>query len=379
MSTISSPTGHQLPEEAVGVLSADGFIDPTDSAKDFVEEATAIGHQRVAEMYRLMAHTRRVDQEGVNLQRQGQLVLWTPSLGQEAAQAGAVTALEDRDWIFPTYREHVMSRARGIPDENVFDFFRGAVHAGWTPNEYNMQPYTVVLAAQVLHATGYGWGIAKQQRGWTDARRAEEGRVALACFGDGASTEGDIHEAMVFAASFDAPVVFFIQNNYWAISTPFEVQSKVPLFKRAEGYGFDGFAVDGNDPIATAAVMDRAVDHARRAGGPVLVEAHTYRMGAHTTADDPTKYRTSEEEAEYAQTDPMVRTEQYLRRRFDYTDAFFEEVAAEGEQLAADLRDKIIDAPDTISLRDKFDLAYAESHALVEAQAAAFDRWMEGE
>ncbi|HIY86522.1 MAG TPA: pyruvate dehydrogenase (acetyl-transferring) E1 component subunit alpha [Candidatus Yaniella excrementavium] len=379
MSTISSPPGHQLPEEAIGVLSSDGFIDPTESAKAFVDDATAIDHERVAEMYRLMATTRRIDEEGVNLQRQGQLVLWTPSVGQEAAQAAAVTALEDRDWIFPTYREHVMARGRGIPDENLFDFFRGAVHAGWKPHDYNMQPYTVVLAAQVPHAVGYGWGIAQQQRGWTDARRAAEGRVAVACFGDGASTEGDIHEAMVFAASFDTPVVFFIQNNYWAISTPFEVQSKVPLYKRAQGYGFDGFAVDGNDPIATAAVMDRAVDHARRGGGPVLVEAHTYRMGAHTTADDPTKYRTSEEESQYAQTDPMVRTEQYLRRRFDYTDAFFDEVVAQGEQLAANLRENIIDAPDTISLREKFDLVYAEEHGLVEAQAAAFDRWMEDE
>ena len=379
MSTISSPTGHQLPEEAIGVLSADGYIDPTESAKDFLDDATAIDHERVAEMYRLMAHTRRIDQEGVNLQRQGQLVLWTPSLGQEAAQAGAVTALEDRDWIFPTHREHVMARGRGIPDENVFDFFRGAVHAGWNPNDYNMQPYTVVLAAQVPHAAGFGWGIAQQQRGWTDARRAAEGRVAIACFGDGASTQGGIHEAMVFAASFDAPVVFFVQNNYWAISTPFEVQSKVPLFKRAEGYGFDGFAVDGNDPIATAAVMDRAVDHARRGGGPVLVEAHTYRMGAHTTADDPTKYRTSEEEKQYAQADPMVRTEQYLRRRFDYTDAFFDEVEAQGEQLAASLRENIVDADDTVSLREKFDLVYAEEHSLVATQSAAYDRWMEDE
>ena len=377
MSTISSPTGHQLPEEAIGVLSADGFIDPTDAAKDFVDDATAIGHERVAEMYRLMAHTRRLDQEGVNLQRQGQLVLWTPSLGQEASQAGVVTALEDRDWVFPTYREHVIARGRGIPDEDVFDFFRGAVHSGWNPNEYNMQHYTIVLAAQVPHAVGYGWGIAKQQRGWTDARRKAEGRVAVACFGDGASTEGDIHEAMVFAASFDTPVVFFVQNNYWAISTPFEVQSKVPLFKRAQGYGFDGFAVDGNDPIATAAVMARAVDHSRRGGGPVMVEAHTYRMGAHTTADDPTKYRTTEEEQAHAQGDPMLRTEAYLRRRFDYGDDFFAEVAEEGEQLATQLRANIVDAPDTVSLREKFDLVYAEEHSLVEAQAAEFDRWME--
>src|SRR5699024_12243097 len=133
----------------------------------------------------------------------------------------------------------------------------------------------------------------------------------------GASTEGDIHEAMVFAASFDTPVVFYIQNNYWAISTPFEVQSKVPLFKRAAGYGFDGFAVDGNDPIASAAVMDRAVDHARRGGGPVLVEAHTYRMGAHTTADDPTKHRTKEEEQTHAQADTTARTEASQHRRLD--------------------------------------------------------------
>src|SRR5699024_7397251 len=142
--------------------------------------------------YRLMATTRRIDEEGVNLQRQGQLLLWTPSVGQEAAQAAAVTALEDRDWIFPTYREHVMARGRGIPDENLFVLCRGAVHAGWQPPDYNMQPYTMVLAAQAPRAVGYGWGIAQPQRGWTDARRAAEGRVAVACFGDGASTEADI-------------------------------------------------------------------------------------------------------------------------------------------------------------------------------------------
>lgn len=221
--------------------------------------------------------------------------------------------------------------------------------------------------------------MAQQQRGWTDARRRDEGRVSIACFGDGASTQGGVHEAMVFASSFDAPVVFFVQNNYWAISTPFEVQSKVPLFKRAQGYGFEGFAVDGNDPIATAAVMDRAVAHARQDKGPVLVEAHTYRMGAHTTSDDPTKYRTKEEEQAHAQADPMVRTEAYLRRRFDYTDAFFREMEVEGEEIAANLREKIVDAPDTVSLRDKFDRVYAEGHSLVEAQAAEFDRWMEGE
>src|SRR5699024_711606 len=278
-----------------------------------------------------------------------------------------------------TYTKHVMARGRRIPDEHVFDFFRGAVNGGWDPNAYNMQPYTVVLAAQVLHATGYAWGMAQKQRGWTDVRRKEEGCVSIACFGDGASTEGDVHEAMVFAASFDAPVVFFIQNNYWAISTPFEVQSKVPLFKRAQGYGFDGFTVDGNDPIATAAVMDRAVAHTRRGKGPVLVEAHTYRLGAHTTSDDPTKYRTKEEEQAHAQADPMVRTEAYLRRHFNYGDGFFTNVQTQADDLAANLRDKIIDAPDSISLREKFDLVYAEGHPLVEAQAAEFNRWMEND
>ncbi|NUL45439.1 pyruvate dehydrogenase (acetyl-transferring) E1 component subunit alpha [Cellulosimicrobium funkei] len=369
-----------LPAGAVQLLDAEGTLH--EDAR-FTPYLADLDHAALQRMYRLMATERRVDAEGTSLQRQGQLALWVPAIGQEGAQAGALAALRATDWIFPTYREHLFALGRGVTPRQLFELFRGVSHAGWTAEDHRVQPYTLVLAAQTLHATGYAWGIQRDQAGWEADRVRDQGQVALACFGDGASSEGDVHESMVFAASYDLPVVFFCQNNQWAISVPATTQTRVPLAQRAAGYGFEGVTVDGNDPLAMYAVTAWAAEQARTGAGPVLVEAHTFRVGAHTTADDPTKYRTREVEADWAGVDPLVRLEAYLRATGaagDEPDAFFAEVAAEGEALAAASREAVLSMTgDAIAPLDEvFDTVYAEPHPLVAEEKAWHLAWQAG-
>ena len=331
---------------------------------------STLNHEDLRAMYRDMAMIRRFDQEATALQRQGQLSLWVPMRGQEAAQIGSGRATQPQDYLFPTYREHGVALTRGVELGELLRLFRGLSNGGWDPRETGFHLYTLVLAAQVPHAVGYAMGIQR------DAARAEargenpgEPGAVVAYFGDGASSEGDVHESMVFAASFKAPVVFFCQNNQWAISVPAEVQSRIPLFNRAKGYGFPGVRVDGNDVLAVYAVTQWALARARAGKGPVLIEAYTYRQGAHTTADDPTKYRLSDEERMWLERDPVSRFEAYLRAEGIADDAFFADVAAEGDALAAKARADILsfEAP---SLEDAFANVYAEPHPLVAEELA---------
>ncbi|MCY1158778.1 MAG: pyruvate dehydrogenase (acetyl-transferring) component subunit alpha [Citricoccus sp.] len=370
----------ELPEGAVRLLDADGTLHEDARFTPYLADLTEDTLQR---MYRLMSTERRVDQEGTSLQRQGQLALWVPAVGQEGAQAGALTALREDDWIFPTYREHLFALGRGVTPGQLLALFRGVAHAGWAAEDHRMQPYTLVLAAQALHATGYAWGISRDQAGWDAERRLAEGQVVLACYGDGASSEGDIHESMVFAASYDLPVVFFCQNNQWAISVPAATQTRVPLARRAAGYGFEGVTVDGNDPLAMHAVTAWAAEQARTGSGPVLVEAHTFRGGAHTTADDPTKYRTRAEEEAWAAVDPLARLEAHLRATGAAgpdPDRFFADVAAEGEELARRTREAVLAMTgDTVAPLDTvFETVYAESHPLVAEELAWHRQWQAG-
>lgn len=371
-----------LPDGAVQLITPQGAPPSVlnEASERFLPYLQGLDADAAQGIYRTMATTRRVDQEATALQRQGQLVLWVPSSGQEGAQAGALAALQPRDWIFPTYREHAMTLGRGVTPRELMLLFRGAAHAGWDAGQYRVQPYTLVLAAQALHATGYAWGMGLDQRDWSAQQRAEEGEVVLACFGDGASSEGDVHESMVFAASYDAPVVFFCQNNHWAISVPFDVQSRVPVARRAAGYGFEGITVDGNDPLATYAVTAWAAEQARSGTGPVLVEAHTYRMGAHTTADDPTKYRGRDEEQSWSALDPIIRMRNYLTAQDLGDETFFATVDEEAEELAADTRRAVLGmTAETLPvLDDVFAHVYAEPHSLVEAERAWHHRWEAG-
>lgn len=370
----------QLPEGAVSLLDREGSLQRDERFARYLPYLDALTEDRMRQMYRWMVTERRLDREATSLQRQGQLALWVPAIGQEGAQAGALAALHQDDWIFPTYREHLMALARGVTPRQLLLLFRGAAHAGWDAEQHRVQPYTLVLAAQTLHATGYAWGIARDQAGWDQDRRAQDGQITLACYGDGASSEGDVHESMVFAASYDLPVVFFCQNNHWAISVPSSTQTRVPLARRAAGYGFEGVTVDGNDPLAVYAVTAWAAEQARTGAGPVLVEADTYRVGAHTTADDPTKYRTAEEEQAFAALDPLTRFETHLRGTGVLDDAFAAEVHDEAEQLAAQTREAVLGmTPETIgTLDDVFAHTYAEPHPLIEEEQAWHHQWQAG-
>jgi 2-oxoisovalerate dehydrogenase E1 component alpha subunit len=228
----------------------------------------------------------------------------------------------------------------------------------------------LVLAVQTLHAVGYAMGIQRDRA----ADPALPPAATVAFFGDGASSEGDVHEAMVFAASYQAPTVFFCQNNHWAISVPFEVQSKIPLVNRADGYGMPGIRVDGNDVLGVYAVSQWALEHARSGEGPVLIEAFTYRLGAHTTADDPTKYRLAVEEDKWRAKDPLVRLEKFLRAQNLADDDFFAQVRADGDELAAYVRKATL-AMTLPDIRSAFANVYAQAHPLVTEELEWFERY----
>ena len=245
-------------------------------------------------LYRDMVLTRRFDAEATSLQRQGELGLWASLLGQEAAQIGSGRATREDDYVFPTYREHGVAWCRGVDPANLLGMFRGVNNGGWDPNSNNFQLYTIVIGSQTLHATGYAMGVAKDG---ADS-------AVIAYFGDGASSQGDVAESFTFSAVYNAPVVFFCQNNQWAISEPTEKQSRVPIYQRAQGFGFPGVRVDGNDVLGVLAVTRWALERARTGEGPTLVEAFTYRMGAHTTSDDPTRYRGDEERQAWEAKEP---------------------------------------------------------------------------
>ncbi|MFR9723377.1 pyruvate dehydrogenase (acetyl-transferring) E1 component subunit alpha [Streptomyces sp. MS19] len=312
-------------------------------------------------LYRDMALTRRFDAEATALQRQGELGLWPSLLGQEAAQIGSGRALRPDDYVFPTYREHGVAWCRGVDPTLLLGMFRGVNHGGWDPNSNNFHLYTIVIGSQTLHAAGYAMGVAKDG---ADA-------AVLAYFGDGASSQGDVAEAFTFAAVYNAPVVFFCQNNQWAISEPTERQTRVPLYQRAAGYGFPGVRVDGNDVLAVLAVTRAAAEHARSGQGPMLVEAFTYRMGAHTTSDDPTRYRSDDELAAWEAKDPLLRLRRHLELTGAADAAWFAGLDEESDALARRVKEAIRTMPDPDPM-SAFEHAYADGHSLVDEERAQF-------
>src|SRR6266571_197702 len=274
-------------------------------------------------LYRDLVLVRRIDFEAIALQRQGELGIWASLLGQEAAQVGSGRALGPRDMAFPTYREHGVAWCRGLDPAKLLELYRGVSHGGWDPKEHNFHLYTIVIGAQTLHATGYAMGIQR------DGAVGEDGEAAIVYFGDGATSQGDVNEAFIWASVTNAPVVFFCQNNQWAISEPLDRQTKIPLYRRAAGFGFPGIRVDGNDVLACLAVTRKALQSAREGQGPTLIEAFTYRMGAHTTTDDPTRYRLAAELEAWKLKDPIERVKAYLIRSELADREFFERVDAE--------------------------------------------------
>ena len=338
---------------------------------DFAFDGT---DQDVRDLYRDMVLTRRLDVEATALQRHGELGIWAQLLGQEAAQIGAGRALRTQDFVFPTYREHGVAWCRGVDPLNLLGLFRGVDQGGWDPRDNNFGLYTIVIGAQTLHATGYAMGM--QRDGVVGTGDADRDSAVLAHFGDGASSQGDVNEAFIFAASYNAPVVFFCQNNQWAISEPIERQSRIPLYQRALGFGFPGLRVDGNDVLATHAVTKAALNRAREGQGPTFVEAYTYRMGAHTTTDDPTRYRLSDDVEKWKLRDPIARVEVYLKRNGLADEDFIDGIRAEADDLGARLREgcKALPDPQPLSI---FDHVYSEITEELEAQRDGYAAYLD--
>lgn len=287
-----------------------------------------------------MILARRIDAEAIALQRQGELGLWPSLLGQEAAQVGAASAAMPQDVLFPTYREHAVAWCRGVDPVSLLGIFRGTTSGGWDPRERGFQLYTMVIGAQTLHAVGYAMGLLRDGSiGTGDPTRD---RAVMVFLGDGSLSEGETNEAFTWAATQDLPVVFFCQNNQWAISSPYSTQSRVPVAERARGFGFPGIRVDGNDVVACHTVAVEALTRAREGGGPTLIEAVTYRRNPHTTSDDDSRYRSGAENDHWLKLDPIERLRVYLQSdaagadRID--ESFLAEIDGEATQLAHRLR-----------------------------------------
>ncbi|WP_394553577.1 pyruvate dehydrogenase (acetyl-transferring) E1 component subunit alpha [Agromyces sp. MMS24-JH15] len=321
-------------------------------------EYEAPGLDRLVEAYRGLVVGRRVNEECTALVRQGRLAVYPSSHGQEACQVAAALALADGDWLFPTYRDSVAVITRGVDPEETLTLLRGDWHSGYDPRERHVAPQATPLATQLLHAVG----VAQA------ARFRGEPTVVLAMCGDGATSEGDFHEAMNFAAVFAAPVVFFVQNNEFAISVPLSRQSAASsLAAKGVGYGVRGIRVDGNDVAAVLALLDEAVAHARAGGGATLVEAHTYRMQAHTNADDDTRYREREDVAAWVARDPLTRVRTFLVEAGALTDRLEDAIAREADAVAADLREAM-GREAAVDPEDLFRFVYAQRTPQLEAQ-----------
>jgi pyruvate dehydrogenase E1 component alpha subunit len=333
------------------------LLDPSGEVRTDPSWPLDVTPELCRDLHRWMRRTRRFDEEALALQRQGELALWLQSLGQEAAQVGSISALRPTDMIFPSYREHGAALYRGITCPEMLEMWRGTAHSGWDPTRYRVQVYTVVLGAQLLHATGYAMGV---QRDGAD-------EVVVAYFGDGASSEGDASEALNWAAAADVPLLFFCQNNQWAISTPTALQMRAALHQRAAGFGLPSVLVDGNDVLAVHAVTRHLVDQIRAGSGPAFVEAVTYRMGGHSTSDDPTRYRTSGELDEWRVRDPLARLETFMTRQGWLDDDVRAEVDAECTALAAETRRACL-ALEPGAFDELFSLVLADPTPLLDAQ-----------
>jgi len=316
--------------------------------------------------YRDMVLVRRIDTEAIALQRQGELGIWASLLGQEAAQIGSGRALSPRDMAFPTYREHGVAWCRGVDPAKLLELYRGVSHGGWDPEEHKFQLYTIVIGAQTLHATGYAMGIQ---------RDGAEDEAVIVYFGDGATSQGDVNESFIWASVFNAPVVFFCQNNQWAISEPLERQSRIPLYQRARGFGFPGLRVDGNDVLACYAATQKALRAAREGQGPTLIEAFTYRMGAHTTTDDPTRYRLASELETWKLRDPIERVKSYLARSGQADASFFDAVDDEAKLVGAGIRESCRNMPDPAPL-SLFDHVYSGQNRILAEERERYAEYL---
>ncbi|MFS0717648.1 thiamine pyrophosphate-dependent dehydrogenase E1 component subunit alpha [Arthrobacter sp. 1P04PC] len=343
------------------------MVSPDGTPNAHTEQGAQPGHEyglpgdaELLAAYEELVVGRRVNDQNSALVRQGRMAVYPSSHGQEACQVAAALCLAEGDWIFPTYRDSVAVMARGVDPVQTMTLFRGDWHGGYDPARHKVGIQCTPLTTQLLHAVGVAH--AAKLRG--------EDTVVLAMCGDGATSEGDFHEALNFAAVFHLPVIFFVQNNQYAISVPLAHQSVAPsLAHKAVGYGMAGERVDGNDLVALLAVLGRAVKLAREGSGPLLVEAHTYRMQAHTNADDATRYRQDSEVAEWLAKDPLTRMRTYLTGRELLDDAGAARIADRAEAVAAQLREGLgEDVP--VNPQDLFSYVFSTPTPQLKEQSA---------
>ena len=344
------------------ILAPDGTRIVNPQLDAFVADVDAA---QLRELHRDMVVLRRIDAEGIALQRQGQLGLWAPCNGQEATQIGTARALAPQDYVFPSYRETGVIYARGARAGDFVRAWRGEEGAAYDSRELRVAPLQIIIGAQTLHAVGYAIGVMHDG--------ADE--VAVTYFGDGASSQGDVNEAMVFAASYQAPVVFVCQNNHWAISEPVAVQSQFPIAGRAPGFGIPSLRVDGNDVLACMAAMRWALEHARSGKGPAFIEAVTYRMGPHTTADDPTRYRTEADLEQWRRRDPIARLEAYLRSIGELDDEQLAQAQEAADTAAREMRAACLGMVTRPPLA-VFDGVYAEPHTGLQRQREEYATYL---
>lgn len=273
-------------------------------------------------LYKTMLYTRVIDEKAVSYQRQGRMLTYAPNTGQEATQVASAYVMEEKDFLVPAFRELGAWLVKGVPLKSIYLYWYGNEWGSHFPEDINMLPISIPIASQYSHAAGIG--MASQIKGEDD--------VAVAYVGDGGTSHGDFHEGLNFAGAFNAPVVFIIQNNQYAISIPRKKQTaSETLAQKAIAYGIEGIQVDGNDIFAMYNATKKAIDKARDGGGPTLIEAYTYRLGAHTTSDDPTKYREDSEVEPWLKKDPLIRFEKYLKEKKLLDDKWLEETRKELE------------------------------------------------
>src|SRR5437773_10715778 len=338
--------------EYLSVLDSDGNLDTALEPK--------LSENDLKALYRAMLLGRRLDERMVRLQRQGRVGTFAPIKGQEASQLGSALTLRRSDWMVPSFRETAAMVWRGWPIEKLLLFFSGHLEGGQPALEQHDLPITIPVATQLPHAVGLAY--AAQYRG--------DDAVVMAYFGDGATSEGDFHEALNFAGVWHVPLVFVVQNNQWAISVPIKKQTHSrTLAQKALAYGLPGIQVDGNDVLAVYAASREAVERARGDGGPTLVECVTYRLGVHTTADDPTKYRSEEEVQAWARKEPLTRFHAYLEKKNLLEQGVDEQIEAE---IARGVKAfEATAAPDPLAM---FDHPYAELTPQLLAERAELEQ-----
>src|SRR5213595_1401138 len=340
--------------EYLSILDSEGNLDTA------LDPKLAPGDLKA--LYRAMVLGRRLDERMVRLQRQGRIGTFAPIKGQEASQLGSVFTLRPTDWMVPSFRETAAMIWRGWPIEKILLFFAGYLEGCQPAPEQHDLPITIPVGTQLPHAVGLAY--AAQYKG--------DDAVVMVYFGDGATSEGDFHEALNFAGVWHVPVVFVCQNNQWAISVPLKKQThSKTIAQKALAYGLPGIQVDGNDVLAVYAAAREAVERARAGEGPTLIESVTYRLGVHTTADDPTKYRAQEEVAAWEQKDPLTRLVPYLERKGLLAPGLEEEIDA--EIAAAVRRFEATAPPDPLTV---FDHVYAEMPPHLRAQRDELARWL---